>query len=191
MAVIHVIDWLQCVITDSDATQRDFYQQGTDVVIHYQHEYTTDLHYSLLIDDVKVYETSAAIPNPRTNLIQDSLIISGQSQLIPVGQHNVTLHVTNDYVDLQCYSVVTVMSPVSGVSLESSHKAAVPGDDILLTVTAESGFPALIEWMIRDREGHSVVWNAVQERKGRTAQDVDQMTISLSESELILAAPRK
>ena len=66
-----------------------------------------------------------------------------------------------------------------------------PGDDILLTVTAESGFPALIEWMIRDRESHSVVWNAVQERKGRTAQDVDQMTISLSESELILAAPRK
>ncbi|XP_038045501.1 polycystic kidney disease protein 1-like 2 [Patiria miniata] len=180
VTVINDIDWLECVITDTDAVPQEIYQEGSNIVVHYRHEYTVGLVYSLLIDDVKVYEATAPTPSNPTHVVQESLIITSQlQQLIPLGSHNLTLRVRNDRVDLRCQSAFTLMSPISGVSLVSSHSLAVPGEDVVLTVKAESGFPAMIEWSIRN--GSSMVWQMLAARQGRLPQDADQITTSLSE----------
>ncbi|XP_022107070.1 polycystic kidney disease protein 1-like 2 isoform X2 [Acanthaster planci] len=180
VAVFRDIDWLQCVITDTNAVVQEIFRYGSNIVVHYRHEYTIGLHYSLLIDNVEVYEAIASTMKIQTTVVEDSLIITEYLQhLISLGSHDLTLRVRNGRVDLQCLSTFTLMNPVLGVTLASSHSTVIPRDDVLLAVTAESGFPAMIEWSITN--GPSVVLRVLKERQGRLPEDVDQMTISLLE----------
>ena len=182
---IHIIDSIQCVITDASATEKEFYQHGTDIVIHYQHEYTTDLQYTLLINDVIVYEARAATPNPPTNLVEDSLIITDQADKLQAGRHNLTLRVTNDRVNVCCDELVTLMTIVSEVSLSASQSAVLPASEVVLEVTAESGYPAMINWTMKKEHNETFVWSLVKERSGRTALDVDQITVFLQDGKII------
>ncbi|XP_072177057.1 uncharacterized protein [Diadema setosum] len=178
-----------CLMRSTNASYAyDTFVRGAhDIFVHYWHDYEDPIFYYVELDGNPVFEIGFSygpLVNDELYAIQmDSILFPIELQnTIDLGNHNLSVTVYSEFNSSAnyCEAEIKFVELISGVIFWISEYYVEPNAPFLATITAERGWPALIEWRAQNADDNTVDFFFDTFREARGIYESDNIWLYIS-----------